>query len=68
MRVCIVLTDGLGDEYNVKRQIASGENLGLTTLAIGIESDISHVYPQSVNVWELSDLGRAALGQLKVAA
>lgn len=67
-RVCIVLTDGLGDEYNVKRQIASGENLGLTTLAIGIESDISHVYPQSVNVWELSDLGRAALGQLKVAA
>jgi Mg-chelatase subunit ChlD len=67
-RVCMVLTDGRGQIDGIKRQIASGENLGLSTLGVGIQADISDVYPQSVNVWELDDLGRAALSQMKVAA
>ena len=67
-RVLMVLTDAGGQQDEVKVQIKAGEALGISTVGVGIQSDIAAVYKVGVNVWELEDLGRAALGQLKLAA
>ncbi len=67
-RVLMVLTDAGGQQEEVKAQIKAGEALGISTVGVGIQSDVAAVYKVGVNVWELEDLGRAALGQLKLAA
>lgn len=66
-KVCIVLSDGCGHVVETARQVKDGESLGITTIGIGIQSDVSRVYPQSVMVDSLSDLGSASFKQIKLA-
>lgn len=67
-KVCIVLTDGDGRRDAVRRQIASGKNLGITTIGIGISLDVSAVYDQCINVKRCEDLGVATFNNIKIAA
>jgi len=70
-KVCFVLTDGDGDVRQVMAQCASGANLGITTIGIGIGSanSVDRVYaPNGIKVRDLSSLATVALSRLKLAA
>ena len=67
-RLCFVLTDGQGDIAQAKAQVASAARLGVTTIGIGINADVSHVYPNHVQIDSLEDLGRVTFTKLKLAA
>jgi cobalamin biosynthesis protein CobT len=67
-RLCFVLTDGQGDIRQAKAQVASAARLGVTTIGIGINADVSHVYPNHVQIDSLDDLGRVTFTKLKLAA
>ena len=68
-KVVLVLTDGVGDGYKASAQIASGSRLGIQTIGIGIQADVSNVYGHgSPCVISLEDLGRVAFQQIKRAA
>ena len=67
-RLCFVLTDGQGDIQQAKLQVASAARLGVTTIGIGINADVSHVYPNNVQIDSLEDLGRITFTKLKLAA
>ena len=67
-RLCFVLTDGQGDIEQAKAQVASAARLGVTTIGIGINADVSHVYPNHVQIDSLEDLGRVTFTKLKLAA
>ena len=67
-RLCFVLTDGQGDIQQAKAQVASAARLGVTTIGIGINADVSHVYPNHVQIDSLDDLGRVTFTKLKLAA
>lgn len=67
-RLCFVLTDGQGDIAQAKAQVASAARLGVTTIGIGINADVSHVYPNNVQIDSLDDLGRVTFTKLKLAA
>jgi cobalamin biosynthesis protein CobT len=66
-KVCIVLSDGCGQVEETARQVLEGEAMGITTVGIGIQSDVTKVYPQSVMVSDLSDLGAASFKSIKLA-
>jgi cobalamin biosynthesis protein CobT len=66
-KVCIVLSDGCGQVEETARQVLEGEAMGITTVGIGIQSDVSKVYPQHVLVSNLSDLGAASFKSIKLA-
>lgn len=66
-KVCIVLTDGNGNPEATRRQVMSGEALGITTIGIGIQLPVGHVYTQHVNVQDVADLGNASFKQIKLA-
>jgi Mg-chelatase subunit ChlD len=67
-KVVFVLTDGLGNAQATKEQAISGENLGITTIGIGIGESVSSVYPKSVMVRDGKSLGDASFKQIKLAA
>ena len=67
-RLCFVLTDGQGDIQQAKAQVASAARLGVTTIGIGINADVSHVYPNNVQIDSLDDLGQVTFTKLKLAA
>ena len=67
-RVCFSLTDGDGDVLESTVQVAAAAALGITTIGVGIRHDVSTVYPQSVRVNTLADLGGVMFKQLKLAA
>lgn len=67
-RLCFVLTDGQGDIHQAKAQVASAARLGVTTIGIGINADVSHVYPNNVQIDSLEDLGHVTFNKLKLAA
>jgi len=67
-RLCFVLTDGQGDIRQAKAQVASAARLGVTTIGIGINADVSHVYPNNVQIDSLDDLGHVTFTKLKLAA
>ena len=67
-RLCFVLTDGQGDIAQAKAQVASAARLGVTTIGIGINADVSHVYPNNVQIDSLDDLGQVTFTKLKLAA
>ena len=67
-KILFVLTDGQGDEHSTKMQVETGKRLGITTIGIGIQLDVSGVYDQYVNVQNLTDLGNASFKQIKLAA
>lgn len=67
-KVCFVLTDGEGDPDATRLQAESGARLGVTTIGIGIQQDVAHVYPNAVRVDNLADMGTVAFNKLKLAA
>jgi uncharacterized protein YegL len=64
-KVCFVLTDGEGNTRDTKAQATSGENLGITTIGIGIQHDVSHVYKHAIKVNRAADLGKAMFSKIK---
>jgi cobalamin biosynthesis protein CobT len=46
----------------------SGENLGITTIGVGIRSDVTHIYKNAVTIEKLEDMGTVAFDKLKLAA
>jgi Mg-chelatase subunit ChlD len=67
-KVVFVITDGCGDEYAVREQCRAGANLGISTIGVGIELDVSDSYPVSVTVKNAANLGAVAFKQIKLAA
>ena len=67
-RVCFLLSDGIGDADQCREQALIGENLGLTTIGVGIRSDISHIYKNAVTIDKIEDMGTVAFDKLKLAA
>jgi Mg-chelatase subunit ChlD len=66
-KVCFVITDG-GGAYYTSLQVQSGQNLGITTVGVGIGVDISDTYPQAVCIDDVTKLGEVAFNQIKLAA
>jgi len=67
-KLVFVVTDGRGDPDAVRQQVNSGHAFGVTTIGVGIKSDVSDIYPNSVCVDNLADLGNASFKQIKLAA
>ena len=67
-KVVFVITDGQGDEYEVNNQCKAGENIGISTIGVGIALDVSDSYPVSVTVKDAANLGAVAFKQIKLAA
>ena len=68
-KVVFVITDGESNGAQALReQIASGEALGITTIAIGICANVSRVYPKSITINDVDELGSVSFKQIKLAA
>lgn len=67
-KICFVITDGEGDYNTTKEQCLAAERLGVTTIGIGIELDVSGTYPQSVTVRDTDDLAKVSFNRMKLAA
>lgn len=67
-KVLFVLTDGEGDTRETRQQVMSGERLGITTVGVGIQLDVSNVYPNNIKVADSNDLAGASFKQIKLAA
>jgi cobalamin biosynthesis protein CobT len=66
-KVCFLLTDGIGNADACREQALSGENLGITTIGVGIRSDVTHIYKNAVTIQKLEDMGTVAFDKLKLA-
>ena len=67
-KICFVLTDGDGRTKLCREQVEVGERLGITTIGLGIQHNVGHVYPQHASVQDLSQLGSVSFKQIKLAA
>ena len=67
-KITFVLTDGNGWREQVIKQIKSGNNLGITTVGVGIELDVSLVYENNVWIKDVKELGNASFKQIKLVA
>jgi len=67
-RVCFMMTDGIGDSDQCREQAITGENLGITTIGIGIRADVSYIYKNAVTIEKIEDMGTVAFDKLKLAA
>jgi cobalamin biosynthesis protein CobT len=70
-KVTFILGDGGVDRDDEKRcmeQSNAGENLGITTIGIGIVGDLSRMYKNNIYIKDLSDLANASFKQIKLAA
>lgn len=67
-KVVFVMTDGIGDQRATRQQTVAGERLGVTTIGVGIQHDVSDTYPINVTVRNVQDLGTVAFSKLKLAA
>jgi hypothetical protein len=67
-KIAFVITDGYGNPAAVRQQVTSGNALGVTTIGIGIGTDVSGIYGQAVTVKDIADLGNASFKQIKLAA
>lgn len=68
-KVLIVITDGNGDRERTSKHVAALERCGVTVIGIGImlSSEMTSVYPSSINVKNLQDLASASFKHIKVA-
>ena len=66
-KICIVITDGQGDSRSVRKQVQIGDRLGITTIGIGIELDVSGVYKQAIKIKNANDLAVVSFKQIKLA-
>jgi cobalamin biosynthesis protein CobT len=67
-KIAFVITDGRGQPDAVRQQVTSGNALGVTTIGIGIGTNVSDIYGQAVTVKDIADLGNASFKQIKLAA
>ena len=67
-KITFVITDGRGQPNAVRQQVTSGNALGVTTIGIGIGTDVADIYGQAVTVRDIADLGNASFKQIKLAA
>ena len=67
-KVLFVLTDGEGHQDATRKQVQSGERLGVTTIGVGIQLKVGSVYANNVFVKESKDLGTASFKGIKLAA
>jgi Mg-chelatase subunit ChlD len=67
-KVMFVITDGDGHKAAAKHQAQVGERLGITTIGVGIQYNVSDVYSNNVHVKSIADLGTASFKQIKLAA
>jgi cobalamin biosynthesis protein CobT len=67
-KVVFALTDGEGRPLSARNQIDIGTRAGVTTVGIGIMTNVGHVYPDSIRVDNLSDLASASFNRIKLAA
>jgi cobalamin biosynthesis protein CobT len=67
-KITFVITDGYGKPDAVRQQVASGKALDITTIGIGIGTDVTSIYGQAVTVRDIADLGNASFKQIKLAA
>jgi len=67
-KVMFVITDGDGHRSYAREQVKVGERLGITTIGVGIQHDVSGVYSNNVHVKTIADLGTASFKQIKLAA
>jgi cobalamin biosynthesis protein CobT len=67
-KISFVITDGIGNRAAVRQQVTSGNALGVTTIGIGIGTDVADIYGQAVTVRDIADLGNASFKQIKLAA
>ena len=66
-RIVFVITDGMGNPETAAL-VKSGERMGIQTIGIGIGLDVKSVYPKSIRVNDVSELGKASFRQIKLAA
>jgi Mg-chelatase subunit ChlD len=66
-KVAFVLTDGVGQFHAVRDQVKTGERLAVTTIGIGICSDVSNLYTNSINIDRVEDLAKSTFNQIKLA-
>ena len=67
-KVLFVITDGDGDMIATHSQVAAGERLGITTIGVGVQLNVSGVYPNNIHVEDAADIGKASFKQIKLAA
>lgn len=66
-KILFVLTDGIGNMNETRNQIIAAENIGITTIGVGIAINVSHTYPNNIEVKDLSQLGNASFKKIKLA-
>ncbi|CAB4180435.1 CobT, cobaltochelatase, CobT subunit [uncultured Caudovirales phage] len=67
-KAVFVITDGEGNAQAAAAQVKSGEALGISTVGIGINHDVDHIYPKSIRINSADDIGNASFKQIKLAA
>lgn len=68
-KVLFVITDGAGYMAQTRELCRAATALGITVIGIGIgERTVRHVYPQSVVLQNVEDLGSVCFKEIKVAA
>ena len=68
-KIVIALTDGIGDPYKARTQIEAGSRIGIQTIGIGIQADVTGVYGHGApRVQALADLGAVVFRQAAKAA
>jgi hypothetical protein len=68
-RVILFLTDGVSPTVSITQErVKSAEALGIKVIGIGIQEDVSQLFPRNATVNNVSDLGKVAFTQLARAA
>jgi Mg-chelatase subunit ChlD len=67
-RVLMILSDGRGRPDTARRLCESAQRLGIIVIGVGIQHDVSDVYPNTVLVKRPADLGKRLFSQIKIAA
>ena len=67
-KAVFVITDGEGNAEAAAAQVKSGEALGISTVGIGINHNVDHIYPKSIRINSADDIGNASFKQIKLAA
>lgn len=70
-KVIFVVTDGESTPIltrNCKEQCRAAQALGITVIGVGIGIDVGHVYPNSIRINSVSDLGNTVFTKIKLAA
>lgn len=67
-KAVFVITDGEGDAGTAAAQVKAGEALGISTVGIGINHNVEHIYPKSIRINSADDIGNASFKQIKLAA